>query len=339
MKSQHQQPNLLSLSMQPHIAFLTPMASATTDVIRALTPPEFTITFAQTNQQSEHLEMARDADVIMAAGTFVTAEMIAQAPRLKLIQKWGIGVDKIDLDAARRAGVTVAITAGATSIPVSEHTLMLILATSRRLPLAHRSLQEGKWIASELRTVCAKLDGKTVGLFGFGNIARFVAKRLSGFDVKLIYHSRTRLDSAIEQQFNVQYVDFDTLLAQSDILSLHAPLTEHTKHLFNAQTFGKMKRGAMLINTARGELIDEEALVAALRAGQLSSAGLDTFEGEPPRADHPLLHMDQVVATPHSAGGVYDNVPHIVEHMFRNIKLYFNNQTLDAADLIVAPAR
>lgn len=325
--------------MQPHIAFLTPMAAPTIEVVRNLKPAGFTIAFAQTNEVTEQLEMMRGADVVMAAGTFVTAEMIAQAPRLKLIQKWGIGVDKIDLEAARQAGVTVAITAGATSIPVSEHTLMLILATSRRLPLAHRSLQEGKWIASELRTVCAKLDGKTVGLFGFGNIARFVAKRLSGFDVKIIYHSRTRLAPEIEQQFNVHYVDFDTLLAQSDILSLHAPLTEQTKHLFNAQTFHKMKRGAMLINTARGELIDEGALVDALRSGQLSSAGLDTFEGEPPQADHPLLHMDQVVGTPHSAGGVYDNVPHIVGHMYRNIELYFNKHALDAADLIVAPPR
>ena len=321
--------------MQNHIVFLTPMAPQTTEVIRSMTPSDFKISFANTNDQTEHLGMMGDADVIMAAGTFVTAEMIACAPRLKMIQKWGIGVDKIDLDAARRAGVTVAITAGATSIPVSEHTLMLILATSRRLPLAHRSLQEGKWIASELRTVCAKLDGKTVGLFGFGNIARFVAKRLSGFDVNLIYHSRTRLAPAIEQQFNVRYVDFDTLLAQSDILSLHAPLTDQTKHLFNAATFSKMKRGAMIINTARGELIDETALVDALRSGQLSSAGLDTFEGEPPRADHPLLHMDQVVATPHSAGGVYDNVPYIVSHMFRNIERYFNKQPLDPADLIV----
>lgn len=312
------------------------MAQPTIDVIRGLIPEGFTIAFAQSNQSSEHLELVKDAEVIMAAGTFVTAEIIAQAPRLKLIQKWGIGVDKIDLEAARRAGVTVAITAGATSIPVSEHTLMLILATSRRLPLAHRSLQEGKWIAAELRTVCSKLDGKTVGLFGFGNIARYVAKRLSGFDVNLIYHSRTRLDPALEQHYNVRYVDFDTLLKESDILSLHAPLTPQTKHLFNAETFKKMKRGAMLINTARGELIDEHALVEALLTGQLSSAGLDTFEGEPPRADHPLLHMDQVVATPHAAGGVYDNVPHIVGHMFRNIELFFNQQPLDAADVIVA---
>lgn len=325
--------------MLPHIAFLTPMATATLDVVKRLTPSTCTIAFAQSNDPLEHTELVRNADIIMAAGTFVTAEMMAHAPRLRLIQKWGIGVDKIDLNAARQVGVTVAITAGATSIPVSEHTLMLMLAVSRRLPLAHRSLQEGKWIASELRTICSKLDGKTVGLFGFGNIARFVAKRLSGFDVNIIYHSRHRLSAEIEKQFNVQYVDFDTLLAQSDILSLHAPLTEHTHHLFNAVTFNKMKVGAMLINTARGELVDETALVAALRAGQLSSAGLDTFEGEPPAADHPLLHMDQVVVTPHSAGSVYDNVPYIVGHMFRNITSFLNGQALDEADIIVAATR
>ncbi|MDO9024223.1 2-hydroxyacid dehydrogenase [Zwartia sp.] len=322
--------------MQPHIAFLTPMAHQTVDAIKRLTPAHCTIAFAASTDPGEQLEMVRHADVIMAAGTFVTADIINNAPRLKLIQKWGIGVDKIDLEAARQAGVTVAITAGATSIPVSEHTLMLMLAVSRRLPLAHRSLQEGKWIAAELRTICSKLEGKTVGLFGFGNIARCVAKRLSGFDVNLIYHSRTRLDPAIEKQYNARYVDFDTLLAQSDILSLHAPLTAQTKHLFNANTFEKMKRGAMLINTARGELVDEPALVEALRRGQLSSAGLDTFEGEPPAIDHPLLHMDQVVVTPHAAGGVYDNVPHIVGHMFRNVDLYFNKQPLDAADIIVS---
>jgi len=323
--------------MQPHIAFLTPMAQPTVDAIRCLTPAHCTIAFATSSDPAEHLEMVQQADVIMAAGTFVTADIIKGAPRLKLIQKWGIGVDKIDLEAARQAGVTVAITAGATSIPVSEHTLMLMLAVSRRLPLAHRSLQEGKWIAAELRTICSKLDGKTVGLFGFGNIARFVAKRLSGFDVKLIYHSRNRLDSAIENQYGAHYVDLDTLLAQSDILSLHAPLTEQTRQLFNANTFSKMKRGAMLINTARGELIDEAALVEALRSGQLSSAGLDTFAGEPPALSNPLLHMDQVVVTPHAAGGVYDNVPHIVGHMFRNVDLYFNKKALDAADIIVAP--
>jgi len=192
-------------------------------------------------------------------------------------------------------------------------------------------------MAADLRTVCSKLDGKAVGLFGFGGIAQQVAKRLKGFDADVMYHSRTRVASNIEDRLQARYVDFDTLVANSDILSLHAPLSEQTYHRFNADTFGKMKRGAILINTARGELIDEPALIRALQQGHLSGAGLDTFEAEPPRADNPLFQMDQVVVTPHAAGGVYDNLPNLVGHMFRNIQLFQRGLPIPEADLVVAP--
>jgi phosphoglycerate dehydrogenase-like enzyme len=258
-----------------------------------------------------------------------------QTGRLRAAVKWGIGVDKIDLIAAKERNVLVSITSGATSIPVSEHTLLLMLAVSRRLPLAHRSLGQGQWIAADLRTVCSKLDGKTVGLFGFGGIAQNVAKRLTGFDVEVIYHTRNRVAPEIENKLQARYVDFDTLVANSDILSLHAPLSPQTHHRFNADIFANMKHGAILINTARGELIDEPALIRALQQGQLSGAGLDTFEAEPPSANNPLFHMDQVVATPHSAGGVYDNLPNLVGHMFRNIQLFQRGLPIPEADLVV----
>ena len=318
-----------------HIAFLTPMAQVTLEAVSKLLPANCTIAFAQTSSKAEQSKLLADADVVMIAGTFIEGDVIRQAPRLKMIQKWGIGVDKIDLAAAKERNILVSITSGATSVPVSEHTLMLMLAVSRRLPLAHRSLGQGGWIATELRTVCSKLDGKTVGLFGFGGIAQHVAKRLKGFDVEVIYHTRNRVAPEIEDQLQARYVDFETLIAQSDILSLHAPLSEQTFHRFNADTFAKMKRGAILINTARGELIDEPALIQALQQGQLSGAGLDTFEAEPPSADNPLLHMDQVVATPHSAGGVYDNLPNLVGHMFRNIELFQRGLPIPEIDIVV----
>ena len=318
-----------------HIAFLTPMAQVTLEAVSKLLPANCTIAFAQTSSKAEQSKLLADADVVMIAGTFIEGDVIRQAPRLKMIQKWGIGVDKIDLAAAKERNILVSITSGATSVPVSEHTLMLMLAVSRRLPLAHRSLGQGGWIATELRTVCSKLDGKTVGLFGFGGIAQHVAKRLKGFDVEVIYHTRNRVAPEIEDQLQARYVDFETLIAQSDILSLHAPLSEQTFHRFNAETFAKMKRGAILINTARGELIDEPALIQALQQGQLSGAGLDTFEAEPPSADNPLLHMDQVVATPHSAGGVYDNLPNLVGHMFRNIELFQRGLPIPEIDIVV----
>jgi lactate dehydrogenase-like 2-hydroxyacid dehydrogenase len=202
--------------------------------------------------------------------------------------------------------------------------------------LAHRSLGQGQWIATDLRIVCSKLDGKTVGLFGFGGIAQHVAKRLTGFDVEVIYHTRNRVAPEIENKLQARYVDFDTLVANSDILSLHAPLSAQTHHRFNADTFAKMKRGAILINTARGDLIDEPAFIQALQQGQLSGAGLDTFEAEPPTADNPLFQMDQVVVTPHSAGGVYDNLPNLVGHMFQNIELFRRGMPIPEADLVVA---
>ena len=319
-----------------HIAFLTPMAPVTLEAVRQLLPPACTIAFAQTSTKAEQLKLLADADVVMIAGTFIEGDVIRQAPRLKMIQKWGIGVDKIDLVAAKERNVLVSITSGATSIPVSEHTLLLMLAVSRRLPLAHRSLGQGQWMAADLRTVCSKLDGKTVGLFGFGGIAQQVAKRLKGFDVDVMYHSRTRVASDIEDKLQARYVNFDTLVANSDILSLHAPLSPQTHHRFNADIFAKMKRGAILINTARGELIDEPALVRALQQGQLSGAGLDTFEAEPPSAENPLFQMDQVVVTPHSAGGVYDNLPNLVGHMFRNIELFQRGLPIPEADLMVS---
>jgi D-3-phosphoglycerate dehydrogenase len=254
-----------------------------------------------------------------------------------MIQKWGIGVDKIDLEAARQAGVTVAITSGASSAPVSEHTIMLMLAVLRRLPMAHRSLGEGRWIPAALRTVSYQIAGKTIGLLGFGNIAKHVAKRLKGFDVRVVYHSRTRATHETEQRYEVEYVDYETLLSTSDILSIHIPSNVHTRHQINAQVLARMKPGAVLINTARGEIIDEQALIEALRAGHLRGAGLDTFEGEPPAQDNPLLHMDQVVVTPHSAGAVFDNVANIVGHAFRNIETFSAGKPLPAEDIVVSP--
>ena len=246
--------------------------------------------------------------------------------------------DKIDLQAAREARVMVAITSGVSSGPVAEHAIMLMLAVYRRLPLAHRSLGLGQWLAPALRPLCFQLANKTVGLLGFGNIAQQVARRLQGFDVKVLYHSRTQASVQTEEQFNAHYVDFETLLAQSDVLSLHLPSTPATHHLINAQALQKMKASAILINTARGEIIDQAALISALRGHRLNGAGLDTFEAEPPEASNPLFHMDQVVVTPHSGAAVLDNVANIVRHAFRNIACVEHGGVLDEQDIVVNAA-
>jgi len=322
-----------------HIAFLTPMAVSVEQEIKRLLPNGLTISFARSQDRDEHRLLMQDADFVIAAGTFIYKDQIENAPKLKLIQKWGIGVDKIDLSAAKDAGVSVAITSGVSSRTVAEHTILLMLAVYRRLPLAHSSLGKGLWLAPELRTVCYQLAGKNVGLLGFGNIAQYVAKRLAGFEVNVLYHSRTRADSELERQLNVTYVDYETLIANSDVLSLHLPLNAQTKHQIDGHVFEKMKNSAILINTARGEIVDEAALIHALKSGQISGAGLDTFEGEPPRRDNPLLHMDQVVATPHSAGAVMDNVANTVGHAYRNIQAFIAGQMPAAKDIVVVGQR
>jgi D-3-phosphoglycerate dehydrogenase len=319
------------------IAFLTPMEAAVRAEVQRLLPAGFSLAFAATSDRAEHEKMLADAEFAIAAGTWIAGDLIRHAPRLRLIQKWGIGVDKIDLAAAREAGVAVAITAGEGAAAVSEHAIMLMLAVYRRLPLAHASLTRGEWIAPSLRAQCRRLAGKTVGLLGFGNIARLVAKRLSGFDVEVVYHARGRAPEDTERALGVAYVDRDTLLARSDVLSLHLPLNPQTRHLIDAAAFGKMRPQAVLINTARGEIVDEAALIAALESGRIGGAGLDTFADEPPRADHPFWQMNQVVATPHSAGSVFDSIALIVGHAMDNIQRFADGRPLPEADIIVAP--
>lgn len=328
----------MSATQNRRIAFLTPMAPETHAVLRSLVPEGFEIEFSQSNERTEHQRMLVDADYAFVSATRVDGDLIRGAARLKMIQKWGVGVDTIDLQAAREQNIVVAITSGANSVPVAEHTVMLILASLRKLPLAHNSLVQGQWITAKLRAMCYQLDGKTVGFFGFGNIAQGAAKRLAGFGVNILYHSRNQVDAAIERDLDASFVDFDTLLAQSDILSLHAPLGPMTRHLINAEAIGKMKSTAILINTARGDLVDESALIDALQNGRLRGAGLDTFAVEPLKSDSPLLQMNQVVLTPHAGGSVFEAVAKIGGHAMENMQRFELGLPLDPADIIVMPS-
>ncbi|SMC54872.1 2-hydroxyacid dehydrogenase [Polynucleobacter kasalickyi] len=321
----------------PQIAFLTPVAKKTADELYRLLPNGFELKIANQNDREEHRELLKEAHYAFLGGTHLDADLIQSAPKLKLIQKWGIGVDKIDLIAAKDRGVPVAITNGANASQVAEHAILLMLATLRKLPYARQSLIDGQWINSELRVSCSQLVGKTVGIFGLGNIAKHVIKQLRGFDTPVIYYTRTRLSTAEEARLNIQYVDFKTLLQQSDILSLHAPLTDATKNIINAENLALMKKDAIIINTARGELIDEDALVKAIQTKNLRGAGLDVFANEPPNPDNPLLKLDGVVATPHAGASVIEAVISVIEHGMNNIANFEKGIPLDPADWIVRP--
>jgi D-3-phosphoglycerate dehydrogenase len=303
--------------------------------IRSQLPPGFSLQFGETGDRREQMAMIADAEFILTA-VAVDAEMIKSAPKLKLLHKWGIGVDKFDLDAARAARIPVAITAGANAGAVSEHTVMLMLATYRRLALADRKLRDGIWIRPQIRGQAYQLSGKTVGLLGFGNVGRMVAHRLAGFNVTILYHDIRRADMATEKSLHVTPVSLDELLERSDVLSLHVPLTRVTRGIINAEAIARMKTGAILINAARGEVLDEPALYDALVSGKLHGAGLDVFAKEPADPANPLLKLDQVVVTPHTAGSAIDLVADIARHAFTNMQSVLNGEPLSPNDVIVA---
>jgi phosphoglycerate dehydrogenase-like enzyme len=307
--------------------------------IESALPDGFRLDFADAAAGRPWTNVVADADFLLLASSRMTAELIGSASHLRLIHKWGIGVDSIDLPAAEQAGIGVAITAGANAHAVAEHTVMLILATLRRLSVVDRALREGRWLFKEMRAQCLQLSGKTVGLVGLGNIGRAVAQRLGGFDTTILYYDPRRAPPDVEARLQAQFVPFETLLERAQILSIHCPGGAENHHLIDAAAFARLPRNAVLINAARGEIVDPAALLTALTDGTLMGAGLDVFEDEPPAADNKLLHLENVTLTPHTAASVLDNVARVARHAFANMERVVRGEPLPAADLIVAPRR
>jgi len=239
-----------------------------------------------------------DAEVLWHVLEPVTREVIEQSPRLRLIQKIGVGVNTIDLDAARDNSVRVSNMPGTNSRAVAEATLALMLAASRRVVDFDAAVRRGEGWAwnPEIQDNLAELGGKCVGLVGYGSVPQILAPILEAMHVEVIYYARSPKPDAVGQ-----FCALDDLLARADIVSLHLPLTDETEHMIDAAALASMKPGAILVNTARGGLVDEAALVTALATGQLRAAGLDTFDQEPTPVDNPLLALDNVVLTPHVA--------------------------------------
>ncbi len=259
-------------------------------------------------------EMA-DADVLLHVLEPVTAAVIAAAPRLRLIQKIGVGVNTIDLDAARAHGAAVCNMPGSNSQAVAEAALLLMLAALRRAVPFDRATRAGLGWRMEPDDFDAlgELGGRTVGLVGYGAIPRRLAPILSALGASVIHTSRTPGGDG--------WVPLDVLLARSDVVSLHVPLTPDTARLIDAGSIARMKPGAVLINTARGGLVDEAALVDALRSGHLRAAGLDVFATEPVSAGNPLLALDNVVAAPHVAWLTPETLARSIHAAMENCRL------------------
>jgi D-3-phosphoglycerate dehydrogenase / 2-oxoglutarate reductase len=231
----------------------------------------------------------------------INADALAAADRLKVIARYGVGVDQVDLEAAKARGIVVTNTPGANSVSVAELTIGMMLALARHIPEAVAATRGGTWP----RVTGLSLRGKTVGLVGLGAVGREVAKRLASFECKLLaYDPYASPETA--RSLGVEMVGLPQLLASADFVSLHVPATPETRNMVNEESLAQMKRGAYLINTARGDLIDEDALARSLESGHLAGAALDVLRQEPPAPDHPLLALKQVLITAHSGAHADD---------------------------------
>lgn len=282
--------------------------------------------------------------IMEEADYLITADMkredYAIAKNLKMIQKWGIGVDRIDLDAAADNNIPVYITSGANSIPVAELAVGLMLSAMRRIPYVDKTVREGRWIRKDMRAECQMLNGKTIGLLGIGNIAKKVARMVSGFDPKeIIYYDIRPLSAEQEAALGAHYVSFEELCRRSDVLSIHVPMMPATKGMVGEEQFNIMKPNMVLVNTARGGVVDEKALIQALKDKKIYGAALDTFESEPIEKDNPLLNMENVVLTCHCGGGVVDNVMNVTRHAYYNIAAFERGEGPKHPQDIIVPKK
>lgn len=248
----------------------------------------------------------------------LTEDDFRAARNLKLIQLMSAGYDRIDLDLAARYGVPVANNGGGNAIAVAEHTILLMLAVYRRLVYHHLNVKAGRWRVDT--NDLYELWHKRVGIVGLGNIGRQVARRLRAFESEVVYYDIRRPDPETEAELGVTFAPFEELLQTSDIVTLHVPLTRLTRHMIGARELAMMKPTAVLINTSRGAVVDEQALYEALRSGQIMAAGLDVLELEPPDPSNPLFTLENVVLTPHIAGPTVDGWPRILANCYANIQ-------------------
>jgi D-3-phosphoglycerate dehydrogenase / 2-oxoglutarate reductase len=255
---------------------------------------------AQCTTPLEVTTVAKDADALLVGWAPITKEVIESLSRCRLLMRYGTGYDNIDVAAATRAGVAVAINADYCLEEVATHAFAMLLACHRQLGALQDAVRNGGWNPLEVLLPCPPLRQQTVGILGFGRIGRHLAGMVRPLVKQILVHDPL-FTEPLEPDSRAQFVSLDRLLAESDYISIHVPLTADTHHLFNRATIGRMKKGAYLINCARGPIVDEEGLVESLRKRHLAGAALDVFSKEPLPTDHPLRRFSSVIITPHAA--------------------------------------
>jgi len=274
-------------------------------------------------QRSDLIHAVADADVIIGDYTnnvAMDADVMRAAKRCILIQQPSTGYQHIDADAAAKEGIPVANAGSSNTFAVAEHTLMLILACLKKLMLANEKTKQAQWAQDEMPLYGVfELWGKTLGIIGMGRIGKEVARRAKPFGPRLIYSDVNRLTPELERSLDLTYRSLDEVIAESDVITIHTPLSPQTESLINAERIAKMKPSAIIINVSRGAIVDEAALAKALKEKRIQGAGLDVFAEEPINAKNPLLDAPNVILTPHIAGATNESRARIIEMTIDNV--------------------
>ncbi len=288
--------------------------------VASLLPDGFELETLKDQSFAQAAKQITDSDFLLVSGKLkISGDLLKQAGKLKLVQKIGAGYDTLDLDAIKDLGLMAARTSKANADAVAELTILLVLSLYRKLVYLDKRVRQGFWDKWPIRMDSFELAGKTFGIIGLGEIGKEVARRAAAFKCDIIYYQRNQLSEEEESQLKVNYVSLDYLLQNSDVISVHVPLTSSTAGYIGEREFKKMKRSAIIINTSRGGVIDENALYHALVSRSISGAGLDVFTREPTGQDNPLFALENTVVTPHIGGATSDTFTRAIKKSFANI--------------------
>ena len=303
------------------VVFLTGLRPRLIEEVLSYAPSHYQIVVVdRTTSEEEKIKQVLDADFLLCYGQDPSDKVLRSLKKCRLVQLLAAGYDRINLGILEELGIPCSNNGGANSWAVADHAVLLMLAVYKQLLASVISTRKDAWSLPITGENTFEMANKKIGILGLGNIGKQVAKRVQGFDATVIYHDIYRMNGDDEKKLDVSYVSLRELFKESDILTCHTPLTGNTKHIVNDQTLSMMKPSSVVINTSRGEVVDERALIRALNAGVVSAAGLDVFEREPVDKENPLLSMDNVIVTPHMAGTTWDTWARRAKFGFENMK-------------------
>jgi len=305
----------------PRIVYFTSQNPAVSRILLEYAPADFEIVVHPIDTDDEKkISLVGDADFLLLFPGRLSGAVLKAAKKVKLIQLVSAGFDELDLELCRKLGIQVANNGGTNAQDVAEHTVALILGVYRRLVDLDTFARTNRWDELEIGLSTHTISGKTVGIIGLGHIGRQVARLLRGFGAYLIYNDVEEAQPELERELRISRLGLVELLQSSDIVTLHVPLTEQTRHLIGRRELSHMKTTALLINTCRGQVIDEQALTSILKENRIMGAGLDVLEEEPPDINHPLLSLENVLITPHVAGVTLDTWRRRSEIIYQNMQ-------------------